>query len=577
MKKLKQILSKSMKRLKYSLKRFPETLGISIVIVVLGIIMNHLDHDNDRLMEILGKTIMSLVLGLPLTAALKIVYERYFTKLKIRIIADVIAFLLLGVYYFMIPEDIDSQFIFRYAALNITLYFLFSYIPYYYKRKNYSLYVLTLITRFFVTYLYSIVLFLGIIAMVFTVDKLFVLNIGSKIYYDIFLVVAGIFAITYYLGSIPGWNEQMKVENYPNVLKVLFVYIVLPIISVYTVILYIYFAKIIITWEWPQSLVGNLVLWYGLISTIIIFFVYLLRLSNKWVAQFLKYFPLFIILPLVMMYFAIGIRIKDYGITVPRYFVIVVGLWVLGNMIYLNINKKALTSVIALSGIVLLLISSYTPINAYAVSLWSQNNRLESILSQYGMLVDDEIVRNEQLSEEQKSEVSEIINYIERTHSLRNINVLPEGFEIKDMEDIFGFEYTPRYSIFQPEEYINYYFNEPSVLDVSQYNYLIDVEFYNETNSINYDDIVVNYDNKAKHIEIIKGSELIYSKDMEELVEEYHNTHRGRIPEKIEDVTFIDDNSNVSVKMIISELHGIIEEESIELRNMRAKILLKLK
>ena len=202
----------------------------------------------------------------------------------------------------------------RYLALSSALYLGFIIIPYCYRKPYFENYLVNLVLRFLTTYLYSAVLYLGIAAMLFTIHKLFGAEINSRVYTDIWLVVAGIFAPTFFLAELPESGREFETTGYPKVLRVLLLYIMMPIILAYTVILYLYFAKIILTWQWPSGIVANLVLWYSLITTAVIFATYPLRESNRWASQFGRAMPKLILPLLLMMFMAMGIRIKAYGI-----------------------------------------------------------------------------------------------------------------------------------------------------------------------------------------------------------------------------------------------------------------------
>ena len=62
--------------------------------------------------------------------------------------------------------------------------------------------------------------------------------------------------------------------------------------------------------------------------------------KNKWAYRFKHWFPKFILPILIMMFISIGIRIRQYGVTENRYFVIILGLWVLGIMLYFTFTKN---------------------------------------------------------------------------------------------------------------------------------------------------------------------------------------------------------------------------------------------
>ena len=100
-------------------------------------------------------------------------------------------------------------------------------------------------------------------------------------------------------------------------------YIVIPLIAIYSAILYAYFLKIIITRSWPQGLVSHLVLWYSVLSVAVIFFITPILDRNRWAYRFKFWFSKLILPILIMMFISIGIRVKAYGITENRYFILV--------------------------------------------------------------------------------------------------------------------------------------------------------------------------------------------------------------------------------------------------------------
>ncbi|MFZ7131862.1 MAG: DUF4153 domain-containing protein [Eubacteriales bacterium] len=117
-------------------------------------------------------------------------------------------------------------------------------------------------------------------------------------------------------------------------------YIVIPLITVYTFILYAYFLKILVTWQWPQGLVSHLVLWYACIGVGVLFLITPLLQKNFFNHLFKMIFSKGILPLLVMMFISIGLRVQQYGITENRYFVILLGLWVTGIMIYFALRKN---------------------------------------------------------------------------------------------------------------------------------------------------------------------------------------------------------------------------------------------
>jgi len=83
--------------------------------------------------------------------------------------------------------------------------------------------------------------------------------------------------------------------------------------------------------------------------------------------------------PLVMMFLAIFKRIFDYSITPPRYFVVVLGIWLFFSMSYILFSKKFNSKAFPLLAISLILLSVYGPKSSFTVSKKLQENRFVSL------------------------------------------------------------------------------------------------------------------------------------------------------------------------------------------------------
>ena len=140
-------------------------------------------------------------------------------------------------------------------------------------------------------------------------------------------------------------------------------------------------------------------------------------------------------------------------------------------MIYIFFSKSFKSSILVITAIAVLIGSAYGPQSAFNLSLNNQINRFESLLYGHSMLVDEEIVPRIDLSDEQKMEITEFIQYFERNHSFEDIEFLPSDFEYKQMEDVFGFEHTYYYP--KMDDNINYFYNrESTILNISEYDYI---------------------------------------------------------------------------------------------------------
>ena len=100
----------------------------------------------------------------------------------------------------------------RYAAIILALFLAFTFIPYFFRRQNYELYVIKLFISFLITYLYAAILFGGLSAILATISYLFSVNVPSELYLDIWLVVAGIVAPAFFLADIPEGDRKKNTQ-----------------------------------------------------------------------------------------------------------------------------------------------------------------------------------------------------------------------------------------------------------------------------------------------------------------------------------------------------------------------------
>ncbi|WP_051569294.1 DUF4153 domain-containing protein [Alkaliphilus transvaalensis] len=571
-----------------SFKRFPESLLLSSLTVFILIYMNHLDWQESALRDTLTRLAMVLALGVPITLSTKMYFERskgLKNSIKGGIYFVVAAFLLL--YYLFGLKDREMVDITRYIAVTIASYLIFTIIPYFYQRENYELYVIKLVTRFAIVFLYSVVLFLGLVAILFTIEQLFSVPMPNRLYMDIWLIVVGIFAPAFFLGELPTYNEKLKLNEYPKVFKVLFLYIVTPLLSAYTIILYSYFIKVVITREWPQGLISNLVLWYAVISTIVVFFIKPLVGSNQWGRIFTTILPKGILPLLAMMFISIGIRINAYGITERRYFVLVLGLWVTGCMIYFAFRKKARSIIVTISIALIAIISVVGPLSSYSVSKFSQNQRFSNILVENGLLQDGEIRPVDELPFNAQVEISQILSYFNGNHSLDDVKYLDKNFSFSDMEEVFGFPYH-NVNNYNYREYYHYFVNEDDlVFDISDFDYFTILRSYGydykQLGSVDGSEnskVSMVYNANTKKLTISRDDQELININLEDLTEsipEKHGAYRGSL--KSEELAVVTANENINVRLQFRNL-SFIGNKNIDQRDLEsfeAYVFIKIK
>ncbi|HHW30280.1 MAG TPA: DUF4153 domain-containing protein [Clostridiaceae bacterium] len=540
-----------------SIKRFPVTLllSLSIAIVLISSSEARLNLGyNHPAVEILNRIALVMALGIPISLSIKLLFEKY-TRISIiaKMLICIIASGFLGFYYSYLLNVINNASMSRYIGLSFSLYICFLFIPFLNKRDSIELYVIKIFTRFFITCIYSAVLFLGLAAILFTIDKLLGITVRSSIYYYTWLLTVGIFSSTFFLAGIPEYNENIEDYPYPNYLRILLLYIVIPLVVVYLVILYIYFAKIIITWKWPVGLVSHLVIWYSALCVALIFLISKIK-DNKWVNIFIAWFPKLILPVLVMMFISMGIRINAYGITENRYYVIVLGIWVSAMMLFISFKRKRRNIIILTSLSIVSILSVFGPLSSFAVSKYSQNNRLTEIMVRNEMLKDGKIIAKSNISEYDKSEISEILRYFEQNHSLSDVKYLDKNFKLSDMEKVFGFPYQ-KPEIPEIGKYISYSSDKlTGAIDISGFDYFFDFRMVKEQTEL--DRLKVQYNYETAVLKIFRDDEMIYTIELSRFLDELRKKYpeSGAVDE--EDMIYTDENQHVKIKFIFSYIGG---------------------
>lgn len=582
--KIKTFLKDSVKSIYESTKRFPTTIGICILLVIMLIITNENQSNlSKETFEIIQRINMIIALGIPLSLCLKLIFE----KKKMKKLNEVFIYILgigaLVLYYFYLLKDFKDTSIVRYTGLSIFLYLGFLYIPWLGNKKHYENYIIKVLGSFFLAVIYAVVIYFGFSAIIFTVDKLFSINIEWKIYYYMSIIVFIVLMPSMFLAKIPYNNHDFSKVDYPKALKVLLLYIVIPLITIYTTILYAYFIKIIVARNWPEGLVSHLVLWYSIITVGVVFFIHPLIDKNKLAKVFTFWFPKIIIPILLMMFVSIGIRIREYGITENRYFVLVLGIWVLGIMIYFSVARKMKNIIIPISLSIIVLNAVFGPLSSFSISRYSQNKRFEEILVKNNMLRSGKIVKSKaKVSEKDKIEMSMILAYFKNKHSLNNVKYLPNNFETDDMIEVFGFSHTSTENGYG-KKYHYFASNKlEKTIEIKGYDYLVSInDLINNRVEIKISQkINCIVDNNV--LKIKDGEDIIYEKNIEEFIKIIFNKYKKELDNSemnIEDMTFEDENKKVKIKFIFNHISlessggGLIEN----INDIGLDIVLKIK
>jgi hypothetical protein len=254
----------------------------------------------------------------------------------------------------------------------------------------------------------SIILgFVGVLALLFFAPYLTKLTVKNHLYYHYFLKITQVFLFGIVLGGllfglgalailavemlfdvggdflsdfISNWaiialsfitpliclmkvptatGQQEKAFMLNTFATIIIQYVLTSFVCLYFIILYMYTIKVLV--HFSQRPTGE-VCWLVIIFSIVGYLWYLLSSHLETEVSFLqmlrKRFPLVVLPQIFMLFYAIGLRIQQYDITIDRYLVVVFGSWLLVlSMYFLCSKQKRLLVLPAMLCIFTLLIS----------------------------------------------------------------------------------------------------------------------------------------------------------------------------------------------------------------------------
>lgn len=228
--------------------------------------------------------------------------------------------------------------------------------------------------------LLALVAYLLVNAIVYSFGYIFDLNIPAKFSFYAFLSASILLTPLCFL-TFNRQSEQTPNRPIPgnSFLDILARYVLTPAAWIYTIILYLYFVRIAITWSLPRGGIAYLVFGFILFATILKALQPLLQKQPcKW---FYERFSLISLPALIMFWIGVGYRINQYGLTEDRIYLIVCGVIMTLTIGLFFSHKWGRYLYATLSAVILLALFTYIPgIRAGQLGLLSQNLRAERLI-----------------------------------------------------------------------------------------------------------------------------------------------------------------------------------------------------
>lgn len=395
-----------------TISRFPLETILTILGTVFAILLS--EERNDTNENFYTKSIMCCSLCLVLFLSVSLYFSATHKNSWIRFLISLILGGLVTAFIFSFSEKITDVEALQFLVLNIALHLLVSFagfISKVYNQEEFWEFNKQLFLRILTAGLYSVVLYSGLSLAILAVHHLFNVDFYDTIYLHLFFIIAGIFNTVFFLSGVPETNNESSplILKYPKGLKNFTQYVLLPLISIYLVILICYETKILVTLSLPVGWVSNLVLVFAIFGILSFLLVHPIaeETGNLWMRTFNRWFYYLLVPLLGLLFWAILYRIHLYGFTHERYYVLALSIWLTTVVAYFIIKKEPKIKFIPITMCITALLTILGPQSADSISKNSQLYRFESYLQK---------IEKEKLSFEQEQDLSSIVDFLEENY-----------------------------------------------------------------------------------------------------------------------------------------------------------------
>ncbi len=446
--------------------RFTDAIVWSVILVILSIINLEIDKGASRFHEIVFVCWLVLPFLIFKTLLLERVKMPKYWKYLMTIVV-----LGLGVAYYFLKDfspNAGIQMIRHYTLwmIGILASLVVSYFP---KRENLSTYIIFLASKFFATVFYSAVLYGSLSAVFASIEALFEVNMPDYFYLELLYSIIGLVAVPVGLGFIPAMEHELGMEQYNKIWKTVFSFILLPIVTVFSFILIIY----VVTSTFNSNYYPYVYMIASLATAVVgLLTLFVLEPFNKeapHIHLFSRVWPFVISAIMIGFYVELIRSVIQDGFTLDNSVYLYAGLWVVACTLFYIFKKypfkmhtgQTFSSLLVTT----LVVAMFVPfINIVSITTYSLNNRIERLLTEYGMIENGEIVHADTpLTYEQEQKLFSLVIACGQVGYDR-IDLLPDGFSYDDFETVFGFAPT---GIVDGGEYVDLYYYTNEIDDLS--------------------------------------------------------------------------------------------------------------
>lgn len=324
-------------------------------------------------------------------------------------------------------------------------------------------------------------------------------------------------------------------------------FVLLPLTSLATIIIYIYMLKILALRQIPQNSIYRIIAGLFVVAFQVWVMTYEYKQKNKFVEVFSKIMPIAFIPLIGLQVYSIGARIGENGITPVRYMGVMFIIFEIIAIVLSIVNKRKYLTNALLVAAVLMAISTILPVvNMEEISNYNQASRLKNAWREGESFTS--------LSSEEKATASSAYRYLLKQENSEKY--LPKYLDKEELTEKLIEHYSPYGD--EDETYdekrttykrVNYQYPDDGVITVEGYNYIKKFQVYEyDINEENLESVSL-YDTFNINLKDYVLGLIEANKNGDESAKEYIVSHRVHRVDDSRDIYITDMNLSYEVDL----------------------------
>lgn len=311
---------------------------------------------------------------------------------------------------------------------------------------------------FGVAFVFALTIHLLVMAIFGSTAYIFDLKVPEALWFYVTLVAYGIVAPVMFLSL----QHRLLGRSFRigRTVTALVNYVIMPAVLIYTVILYLYAAKITVMWELPKGGIAYMVFAFTIITVAVGAIQY--TLERRLYDKYFKYFSFIAIPALILFWTGVVRRIGEYGLSEPRVYLVVCGAIMTLTLALLPSRRAGRYVNVAIISFVLFAAVAWIPfLSAEKLAMDSQCRRIRmaaaeaNVLSEDGKLIIGNGSAVDTVYRKQHRQIYESLRYIEKDSARIAVFGIRQAEEYRDGLSAVTAGYADAYSVEAYEQTIS--------------------------------------------------------------------------------------------------------------------------